>query len=232
MGWKRRILAWLCWLPLVSCGPSNRAEPLTEIDWNTARVEAGFAVGFLSPEQIEIAGRLRDYAVYIPESYYPQRPAAMIINFHAFGAAGPKQERISQMAPIAEEANVILVYPNALGEPASWNFRNGISNNTDLQFVAALIETLPDRLMIDRSRVFVMGLSNGGGFAHRVACEMGEVLRGLATVAGVYPAVGRCDPNRPVPTIAFHGNVDSIVPFQGGWGPESAARRLLGRWLG
>ena len=223
MGWKRRLLAWLCWLPLVSCGPTERVEPLTEIDWDNARVEEGFAVGYLSPGQIEVAGQQRDYAIYLPPSYDRQQTIPMVINFHAFNAAGPKQERISRMTPIADEAGFILVYPNAMGSPASWNYRAGMANNADLQFVASLIETLPERLAVDRSKIFVMGLSNGGGFAHRVACELGQFVQGLATVAGVYPAAGSCAGAMSIPVIAFHGNADTVVPFLGG-----GAQNLLG----
>ena len=216
MGWKKRLLAWLCWLPLVSCSPAEPPAALAEIDWQTVRVEGRFAVGHLSPERIEVAGKERTFSVYVPERYDGKRAMPLLFNLHAFNADGAKQERISRMTPLAEEFGFILVYPNAVGSPAAWSYRPGLANNADLQFFVWLIDELAVRLNIDTKRVFVMGLSNGGGMAHRVACDLAERIAGIATVAGVYPAMTLCESSAGVPILAFHGNADLIVPFQGG----------------
>ena len=221
MGWKRRIVALLRRLRLTRFGIGLQADQLTTIDWDNVRVEGGFAVSHFSPERIEVAGQPREYAVYLPDQYDGQEPLPLVFNLHAYNAFGRKQERISRMIPLAEKHGFILVYPNALGEPAQWNYRPGLENNADLQFYVRLMDELPGRINIDTSRIFVMGLSNGGGMAHRVACDLGERIAGIATVAGVYPAISVCNTEKPVPIIAFHGNADIVVPFKGkddgGW---------------
>jgi polyhydroxybutyrate depolymerase len=68
---------------------------------------------------------------------------------------------------------------------------------------------------VDPARVYVAGMSLGGGMANVVACTMAEKSAALATVAGAYgPNWGDpYKPTRPVPVIAFHGLIDPHRPL-------------------
>jgi polyhydroxybutyrate depolymerase len=58
-------------------------------------------------------------------------------------------------------------------------------------------------------------MSNGGFFAHRLACELSERIAAIAPVAGTL-GVDDCAPTRRVPVMHFHGTEDPLVPYQGG----------------
>jgi polyhydroxybutyrate depolymerase len=79
-----------------------------------------------------------------------------------------------------------------------------------------MLDQLAGELAIDQDWQFVMGLSNGGGMAHRLACDLGDRFRAAAMVAGVYPAGSPCAASAPIPILAFHGDADSVVPYAGG----------------
>jgi polyhydroxybutyrate depolymerase len=59
--------------------------------------------------------------------------------------------------------------------------------------------------------------------AHRLAIEHSDRIAAIATVAGTL-AVDKCEPQRPVPVLHFHGTADPLVPFDGL--PEKAMKPL------
>jgi polyhydroxybutyrate depolymerase len=87
----------------------------------------------------------------------------------------------------------------------------------DLQFISDLIDSLSDEYNIDLARIYVNGMSNGGGMAHLLACEFSNRIAAIGGVAGAYLYPWKdCRLSRPVPVIAFHGTDDPIVPYHGG----------------
>ena len=57
-------------------------------------------------------------------------------------------------------------------------------------------------------------MSNGGGFAARVGCELDDVVA-IAPVAGGYRALDRCPSTRRVSVLEVHGTADHVVPYRG-----------------
>jgi polyhydroxybutyrate depolymerase len=121
---------------------------------------------------------------------------------------------------LAETANFVVVYPQGTSFPTRWNAgRFGIAGDDsadDVQFFRDLITDLSRTLCIDPERIFVNGLSNGGGMANRLGCELADRIAAIGGVSGAYSDIpGGCKPSRPVPVIAFHGTADRIVPIDG-----------------
>ena len=77
--------------------------------------------------------------------------------------------------------------------------------------------------------MFVTGVSNGGGFAARLGCELSGRLAGVAAVAGGYRSLPACRPQRPLPVLEIHGTADHVVPYHGR-PPDGAGS--VDRWLG
>jgi polyhydroxybutyrate depolymerase len=118
--------------------------------------------------------------------------------------------------------SAIMVYP--LGQPAllpTWNAGTEppsvwaeTNDSDDLGFVEAILNHLDAKYRIDRSRVFATGISNGGRFAWRIACET-NWLAGVATIAGT-ESDANCDPVSHPPLLVISGTSDKIEPFDGG----------------
>ena len=80
-----------------------------------------------------------------------------------------------------------MAYPDGAGR--RWNDGRAVgAERDDVGFVRALIDSLERELEIDPRRVYATGISNGGMFAHRLACELPGVLAAIAPVAGALPA--------------------------------------------
>ncbi len=86
--------------------------------------------------------------------------------------------------------------------------------NNDLAFFDALLTKLTSAYKIDQDRVYVLGMSNGGYFAHLVGKERSKRIAavashsgplGLQTLLGVHA-------QRKFPVLIIHGDQDKIFP--------------------
>jgi polyhydroxybutyrate depolymerase len=163
---------------------------------------------------IESAGETREYLVHLPPALGAS-PVPVILNFHGFGSNAAKQEILSGMSALADEAGFIVVYPQGLGDPPAWRVGPGEAFEKDAAFIADLLDELAMDYPINRRRVDATGMSNGGGMVHRLGCEMADRFAAFAPVSGAYLLSEICLPSRPLPVLAFHGTGDRIVPYDG-----------------
>ena len=168
--------------------------------------------------RIESGGRRRCYILYLPPDYESGSPLPLVLSLHGFSSNPHGQRAFSQWDQVAKYAHVAIVYPQGTGFPQHWNAdpEFGISGDSDVEFIQALINQLTDQLPLDHNRIYVTGFSNGGAMTIRLACELGGQIAAIGTVAApVSPTLLACQFERPVPVIAFHGTQDPIVPYTG-----------------
>ena len=85
----------------------------------------------------------------------------------------------------------------------------------DVGFIHDLIAHLSEQYCVDAARIYVNGMSNGGGMTYRLACQLSDEIAAAGMVDGAYTSFpGGCDPSRPIPIIAFHGKADPIVTLR------------------
>jgi polyhydroxybutyrate depolymerase len=172
---------------------------------------------------VSSGGLERSYYVHVPPGLAAPAPAVML--FHGGLGDGLDAERLSGLSAAAEAAGFVAILPNSAG--GQWNDGRATTQSgiDDLAFVEAVLRDATLRHGVDPTRVFAAGMSNGGMFVQRLACERAELLRGAAVVAANMPAdlAPACAPARPLPIAFFHGTADQIMPFAGG---EIATGRL------
>ncbi len=179
---------------------------------------ATFTVGAMN-RTLNSDGRDRSYRVYVPASYDPTQPTPLVLSLHGFASNPRQQEGFSNWDMLADAEGFVVVYPAGTGFPQRWNsglFDQAEDAVNDVQFLSELIDQVATDLCIDLSRVYINGLSNGGGMSYRFACEMADKVAAFGGVAGAYNSFGACTPSQPMPVILFHGTDDPIVPYTGG----------------
>jgi polyhydroxybutyrate depolymerase len=126
------------------------------------------------------------------------------------------QRRIFGLEEMARGSGPILVYPDLLG--GRWSDAPGPEMSRDTAFVRDLVGKLVSDGLADRHKVFLIGISNGGAVALRLACENTALFAGVAVVISSMPAdLGpTCAPSRPLPFLIIAGTADAQVPFAGG----------------
>lgn len=162
----------------------------------------------------ESAGYTRSYQVHTPKNYDPNIRYPVIINFDGIGGTG---EHIAGYSGV-NDLPVIAVYPDALPGKGGFTAWQGapysIGGDRDITFVRDILKQIPATYCVDATKVFAVGMSNGGGFAAIVGCHMGESIRAVAGISGAYYV--DCDKNtRTASLLVVHGTADKQVPIDG-----------------
>jgi polyhydroxybutyrate depolymerase len=171
----------------------------------------------LASASLSSAGRVRSYYAYLPRSYRPTRPMPLVIGLHGITGHGAEQAAFVDTPRYANAYGYIGVHPDGVSQ--SWNAGEccgpaRLAGVDDIAFLRDLIATAQSRWCVDPRRIYLVGFSNGGMMAHRVACELADQLTAFGTISGTR-AVSSCSPSRSLPTIHVHGTSDSVVPYNG-----------------
>lgn len=186
----------------------------------------------------------RTYLVARPSSEAGSgRPLVILLHGH-MGSARQMLGLEHSAAPNAEwlkivdrENLVLAALDGAIGGDGQrgWNdCRSDAETNPrtdDVAFVHAVIDRLAHDRDIDRSRIYVMGMSNGAMMAYRLALELDPPIAAFAAVSGSMAAHSVCAaPSRPISVLLIHGTRDPIVPYSGG--PVGSGRHSRGEVIG
>lgn len=203
----------------------RRSAPAAVTPASNAACSAAKSLGAgMRTLRIDVGGTRREVYVQVPRGAVGH-PAPMVVAFHGMGSTGPFMADWSGLSKVAERAGVIVAYPSALGPRRAWTLRPG-SDNQDVAFVRALIPEIAKRWCVDDHRVSAAGVSNGGGFTARIACDMAARLSGAVVVAGAMTEVGDCPSGPPVSIMEIHGTSDQVA----GYGSGNGAKGVLD-WL-
>lgn len=188
-------------------------------------------------ESLSSGGLQRTFLVHLAPSYGIQ-PQPLVINYHGFTQTMARIAQYSNMGAEADKAGFIVVFPQGVDNPSSWNAGIGLNGQTtgsadDVQFTRDLLSYLKKNYCVDAHRIYLTGYSVGGGMAYRVACNLSTQIAAIATVAGAfYHAPGGCNPSRPLPILEIHGQADPYAPYYGDPGSGKAAVSVyLNVWL-
>lgn len=161
---------------------------------------------------LRVDGQARTVLLHVPAAAAGAR-LPLVLAFHGFGGSGPKMERETGLSALANSARFIVAYPNAMG--GRWSVHAGARSERDVDFTRATIDYVTMRYCTDASRVYAVGVSNGGSQAVHVVCELSDEIAAATFVAGDYRAAEPCDPIRPVSILEIHGVNDTVVPYRG-----------------
>ncbi|HEY5922624.1 MAG TPA: PHB depolymerase family esterase [Kofleriaceae bacterium] len=148
----------------------------------------------------------------------------LLVVLHGFGASGFVQTAYFGVGNLPAEDKALLIAPdgteNSQGrqfwnaDPACCDFE-GIGPD-DVAYIGGLIDDISADWPVDKNAVFILGHSNGGYMAYRMACERADVVAAIASLAGnaaSQPAT--CTPERQVNVVHMHGTLDETVPYSG-----------------
>ena len=220
--------------------PFLRILPLALLAWMPALRAAPLDCGIGTAgatQRVTVAATGRAMLLHVPNGL--KQPAPLVFLLHGSGGSGAGVLRESGLADTADRHGFIVAAPDA-GTPLSrgfaWNIPGVPSvsgrlpqagDADDVAFVLQAIDWLAAQHCIDRSRVYVTGISGGGRMASWLGCVAAERFAAIAPVVGLRagrpgsrdpntPDPATCRPSRPMPIIAFAGDADMTNPIQGG----------------
>jgi polyhydroxybutyrate depolymerase len=178
----------------------------------------------------------------------PGERRPLLVFLHGLGGSGAEAVANPSLRAVAEQGRMVMVAPDGALDregrrfwnagPACCNLDGKAVN--DVARLEALIAHWLERPEIDPARVYVVGFSNGGFMAHRLACFMDDRLAAVVSIGGA--GRGRdepCAPVSPIAVLEVHGDADPVVRYDGGrifndraLDPHPSAPQTFHDWAG
>lgn len=173
----------------------------------------------------------RTYRLFTPRGAAAGPAMPLVVVLH--GGGGSSREVIystrARFNELAERDGFLVLYPDAIGH--LWDTGSGqISDNLnprrdDDGFIRAAIEAVARQHRVDRSRIFLTGVSRGGMESYAFGCAHPDLIRAIAPVAMPLPEASAsvCARGSALGFLLIHGTADPYVPYGGG--PINLGRR-------
>jgi poly(hydroxyalkanoate) depolymerase family esterase len=185
-----------------------------------------------------------DYFLHIPPTVGRRNRVPLMVMLHGCSQDAASLAAGTRMNALADQQRFIVLYPQQSPRANPLRCWNWFSARTrdgagEAAAIVALVRHVARRYPIDRSRIYVAGMSAGGAMAASLALCFGAVFAGCAIVSGLMyraadSAVGaaqamhtgsRASPERTaaelarrasrrfafVPTLVMHGSADTVV---------------------
>lgn len=160
------------------------------------------------------------YHLVVPDDWDGETPLPALIFFHGHRGSGAQIFRSAGLNDSFADRGYLLIAPNGPMREGQ-NFRSNPARvgapRDEVALTVAILDDVAARLPLDRDRIFASGFSAGGSMAWLFACEAGDRLAGMVSVAGALrrPNPTECAGLAGLPVMQVHGFADGQVPLEG-----------------
>lgn len=167
----------------------------------------------------------RPYTLKVPSRIDPSTGTPLVLLLHGYTGTGARQDSYFRFSAKAEAANVLFAYADGTKNEENktfWNASDACCNFydspvDDVKYLAAVIKDVSSKHRVDPARVYIVGHSNGGFMAYRLACDLSGTVAAVVSLAGAaYKDPTRCNPTEPVSVLQVHGTKDETIFYEGG----------------
>ncbi len=177
-----------------------------------------------------------------PASLTDGKDYPLVVVLHGYGANGFVQSAYFGAAQLPGMDAALVLAPDGTVDSTGKQFWNADpaccdfdgKKPDDVAYIGGMIDDVLDTWPVDRKQVYIVGHSNGGFMAYRMACERADVIAAIAPLAGLAASdASKCNPSRAVNVLHMHGTADETVPY----GPTAAigtvgALGSVAQWAG
>ena len=176
------------------------------------------------PTTTVAASPARPYTVFVPSAYHAGTPTALVVLLHGYGVSGAVQNLYFQFDAQAEQRGFLSVHPDGTKNIIGGQFWNATdaccgfgSTVDDDGYIMSIIDQVSARYTVDPKRIFLLGHSNGGFLAYRLACNHADRIAAIASLAGdTWLDPAKCKPSQPVSVLQAQGTADRTITYDGG----------------
>ncbi|MEM7379601.1 MAG: PHB depolymerase family esterase [Bacteroidota bacterium] len=150
------------------------------------------------------------YYLYYPEDYEAKKEEnfPILLFLHGGGESGDSLGALKSNGPpklIAEgkQFPFMILAPQNPHPKKWWNTRA----------VMQLLDTIVEGNRVDKKRIYLTGLSRGGGAAWELAVQYPDKFAAMAVVCGMTPLPYASWIDKDMPIWVFHGTEDKSIPF-------------------
>jgi polyhydroxybutyrate depolymerase len=184
----------------------------------------------------------RPFQLHVPGTYQAATKAPLVVLLHGYQSGAAQQEAYFQLTAESDRRGFLYALPDGTTDQAGkkfWNatdaccdfYRKGVD---DSGYLSRLLDTVESSYSVDTTRVYLVGHSNGGFMAYRMACEHSTQITAIVSLAGsMTNDTAQCKPERPVSVLQVHGTEDHTIAFDGGTNgayPYPSAGTTIAAW--
>jgi len=151
-----------------------------------------------------------DYYLYYPEEYESNEDEnfPLLMFLHGGGESGDSLVAIKRNGPPklitqGKKFPFLILAPQNPHKKKWWNTTALIQ----------LLDTIVTNNRVDSKRIYLTGLSRGGGAAWELAVQYPEKFAALAVVCGMTPVPYAAWIDKEMPIWVFHGEEDESIPI-------------------
>lgn len=164
----------------------------------------------IDSEQETVTKEKLSYYLYYPEGYESNsnKEFPLLLFLHGGGESGDSLQTLKKNGPpklIVEgkQFPFLILAPQNPHKRKWWNVRA----------VNQLLDSIVGNNRVDRNRIYLTGLSRGGGAAWEMAVQYPKKFAAMAVVCGMTPVPYASWIDRKMPIWVFHGEEDKSIPI-------------------
>lgn len=215
---KKIIIIAFCITLIQSC---NKDDKITDIVDTTGILNLTGGTNQVTINQT-IDGNSVPRLVYIktPQNLNSSLSYPIVFFFHGAEGSGQDFLQNNNIIELINSEEFIGVFPNGHSNNGSnggfWNLGSEPTNADDVEFVDLIIDQLVTSPLIDTSKAYAIGFSNGSGMVNL----LGKSTSHFNAIAPLFSqqilSTGDLTPTKAMSVFQVNGEVDSIIPLNGG----------------
>ncbi len=167
----------------------------------------------------------RPVNLHVPKSYDCDKGAPLVIMLHGYTASSTTEELYLNITAESEKRGFLYAHPDGTKDAQSnpfWNATDACCNFNgskidDSAYISKIITDVQAAYHVDPKRIYLFGHSNGAFMSYRMACEHGDQIAGIVSLAGaMYSDLTKCPAANAVSVLQVHGTADTVIAYKGG----------------
>lgn len=190
--------------------------------------------------EIDISFESRNYELYVPATYNSSAPSPLLIVFHGATQTGKIAQSYGGFDEMGIDQRFIIAYPDAFeGRWADGCFCNEAEYQgvNDVLFTDYLIDEIKSQYNIDDTRIYAVGISQGGIFVQNLACKRSDKFAAFGSIIGSMRSIvsRTCEPISPINLVMVNSTNDRDVVWDGFSHPQDgiiSIPEIMQKWAG
>ena len=163
-----------------------------------------------------LSGRLT-YRLYVPPMLSGAAARPLVIMLHGCEQNAMDFAAGTRMNALADQFGFVVAYPQQSITRHSrrcwqWYHKESLDGRGEVSLIEGLIDALAGRQEIDRSRIYVAGMSSGAAMAHLLALKRPDLIAAVALHSG--PAYGIANSRLSALSLMQTGTRNAVDPVR------------------
>jgi polyhydroxybutyrate depolymerase len=215
---KKIIIITFCISLIQSC---SNVDKITDIADTTGSLNLIGGTNEMTINQT-IDGNSVPRVVYIktPQNLDSSLSYPIVFFFHGAGGSGQNFLQNNNITELINSEEFIGIFPNGHsnngGNGGFWNLGSEPTTANDVEFVDLIIDQLATSTLIDTSKAYAVGFSNGSGMVNL----LGKSTSHFNAIAPLFSqqiiSLKELTPNKAMSVFQVNGEVDGVIPLNGG----------------